>query len=480
MTLHDQKSPRKSGLSLQDAELQHLAEIVRSSDDAIVSKTLDGTITSWNRGAEAMFGYPAHEALGRSITMIMPPEYIPAWLDVMGQVREGEQVAFVEAPRVTRDGRTLHVCTQVFPLRSDSGRIYGAASISRNISDHVRARQAMQRSEERFSTLFRNSPAAIGIGTAEEGRWVDVNDRYASLFGYARQELIGHTVEEMNLWPDIEARRQLIQRLRRDGRLRDVEVRLRHRSGAPLDLLLSMEPLTLSEESLVIVMLIDVTERTRAEEALRNLSGRLLRLQDEERRRIGNALHDTTAQNMAAVAMNLASLASDLRGRQARILRDALQMTEHCMRDIRTLSYLLHPPLLDDVGLVSAMREYVEGFARRSGMQIELALPDTECKLSKDVETSLFRILQEGLANIHRHARSKTASVRLTAGSSELCLEIADRGVGLDLRLLDGPCVGVGIPGMRERLRLLGGVLDIRSSDSGTTLIARMPSSVCG
>ncbi|HLW79365.1 MAG TPA: GAF domain-containing sensor histidine kinase, partial [Terriglobia bacterium] len=221
----------------------------------------------------------------------------------------------------------------------------------------------------------------------------------------------------------------------------------------------------------------------RAEEKLRRLSGQLLLSQDEERRRMARELHDSTAQCMAALVMNLARLgeqweAADSASRDT--LADSLALAEECARECRTLSYLLHPPLLDEIGLGAALRQYVDGFVRRSGIQVYLNVPDRFGRLSVEQSTTLFRIVQESLTNIHRHSGSRTADVFLIRLNGNLVLEVADRGRGFPSETLDPADdnlrgLGVGIAGMQERVRQLGGRLEIRSGASGTTVQATLP-----
>jgi PAS domain S-box-containing protein len=233
----------------------------------------------------------------------------------------------------------------------------------------------------------------------------------------------------------------------------------------------------------------DISARTTAERQLndsynqmRALTGRLMRAQDDERRRIARMLHETTAQNLAALKMLLARLnrtADRLSDHERSALVESMSLAEQSMIEIRTLSYLLHPPFLDEAGLLSALRWYAAGFAERSGIEVELDLPENFGRLPRDTETALFRIVQESLINIHRHAGSATARIRLQRDAEKLVLEIDDRGQGIPNAALEqvmsgGGGVGVGIAGMSERIEQLGGSLEITSGDQGTTVRARL------
>jgi signal transduction histidine kinase len=216
---------------------------------------------------------------------------------------------------------------------------------------------------------------------------------------------------------------------------------------------------------------------------MRALTGRLMRSQDDERRRIARMLHETTAQDLAALKMHLARLSRTSAGlpdADRVALTESIDLAERSMTGIRTLSYLMHPPLLDEAGLLSALRWYAAGFEKRSGIKVDIDLPPSFERLPQDVETMLFRIVQEALINIHRHAESRTAVIRLRADGHGLTLEVEDRGRGMPAELIaqlptGGGALGVGVAGMYQRLRQFGGTLAIESSDRGTTVRARIP-----
>jgi len=218
-----------------------------------------------------------------------------------------------------------------------------------------------------------------------------------------------------------------------------------------------------------------------ANQSLKELSGRLLRMQDEERRRIARELHDSVGQLLAAVKMNnnlIQQWVPSLDSRASKALSDNDRMVEEVLQSIRTISYLLHPPLLDEAGLPSALREYAEEFSQRSGVNIVVQCEAKLGRLRPDAETAIFRITQECLSNVHRHSESKSASVRLYEVDGSIHLEISDNGRGItpDKRsLLDLGGGGVGLRGMRERVALLGGKLSIESSGAGTTIVATLP-----
>jgi signal transduction histidine kinase len=226
-----------------------------------------------------------------------------------------------------------------------------------------------------------------------------------------------------------------------------------------------------------------VNERKRAEDSLRHLTGRLLQLQDNERRQIARELHDSTGQMVVALSLNLSSLQSqEVEKESAKVIADCLSLLDELSRELRTMSHLLHPPLLDEAGLASALRWYVEGFAERSKIEVDLDIPSDLGRLSQEFETALFRIVQECLTNIHRHSDSATATIRVFRSGNDIAVEVKDQGKGIPLEKQMKMAVmgeaGVGIRGMRERVRQLGGNVLIESNDDGTTVIASLPTAL--
>ena len=226
----------------------------------------------------------------------------------------------------------------------------------------------------------------------------------------------------------------------------------------------------------------EVEVRKETEVQFRHLSVRLMTLQDEERRRIARDLHDTTGQTLSALKMTVASLQHSAHSipRISGLIDELDALAEEALREIRTTSYLLHPPLLDEAGFASAARWFVEGFSKRSNIEVECDIPQQSKRLSKECELLLFRVLQESLTNVHRHSGASTASVTLTIDQGRLELQVIDNGSGIEQTRLaqveePGRQLGVGIAGMRERVRKLGGRLELQSSKAGTKLSVSLP-----
>lgn len=219
----------------------------------------------------------------------------------------------------------------------------------------------------------------------------------------------------------------------------------------------------------------ELHRKTRQLEAL---NGKITTLQEEERRRIARDLHDSVGQLLAAISMNHTIVQSEgdrLSARAAKCVAENAGMVQEVSKQIRTISYLLHPPLLDEAGLAPALRCYIDGFARRSNIDVQLAISEDFGRFAPQVEISIFRIVQECLTNIHRHSGSQTAEIRVVREKTYLRVEIEDAGRGMSPQASGSGEAGVGLLGMRERLRVLGGSLDIRSRGKGTMLTAVIP-----
>jgi PAS domain S-box-containing protein len=336
-----------------------LAAVVESSDDAIISKDLNGVIRSWNAGAQRLFGFTPDEAIGRPITIIIPPELHDEEKQILKRLRNGERIVHFETKRRAKNGSLVHVSLTISPVRDSRNRIIGASKIARDIGERQRSAGALKAAE---------------------------------------------------------------------------------------------------------------------------LSGRLLQMQDQERRRIARELHDSLGQLLTAVKMNVSQVLKErdkLSVDAARCVEENSQLIEQGLTEIRTLSHLLHPPLLDELGLACALKSYVDGFAARSKISVTLQLNSDLGQLEKDQELCLFRVAQECLTNIHRHSGSATALVRLSRSSSHIELEIKDHGRGLPVeiqsKIASGVCAGVGFRGMQERVSQVGGVLMVRSNGNGTSVRVELP-----
>lgn len=340
---------------------------------------------------------------------------------------------------------------------------------------------ALRESEALFRTLAETTSAAIYIYRGD--RCVYVNPRAEAMTGYSRDELMAMKIWEL-IHPEMrETLRARVEACQRSGPAPSrCEIRVLTKTVRECWGEVSAAGIMFQGQPSVLVTFFDITERKQAERELQSLTGRLLNLQDEERRRIARELHDLTAQNLFAITVNLARLQQGplQSSEAAELVAECRGLCEQSLQEIRTLSYLLHPPMLDQAGLVSALQWYIEGFIKRSGIYVGLVVKQEVGRLPSEVETALFRIVQESLTNIHRHSGSGMASIRLETIGDQVLLRIKDQGQGMPagapLTEMEGSrSLGVGIAGMRQRLRQLGGRLEIKSSEQGTVVTAVVP-----
>src|SRR5580692_5841425 len=370
-----------------DKAIGLLAAIVDSSEDAIVSKTLEGIISSWNTAAERLFGYTASEAVGQHISLIIPANRRNEETVIIERIKKGERIEHFDTVRVRKDKTPLDISLTISPVRDASGKIVGASKIARDITQRKRMERELRESEERYRTL------ADALDTQVQFR---------------TQEL----------------------------------------------------------------------ERRNSE--LRELSGLLLESQDAERRRIARELHDSAGQTLTALDLQLARIGEEAKkdSALAKEVQNTEELVQHLARELRTTSYLLHPPLLDETGISSALSWYVQGLAERSSLEIDLQVPDNFGRLPSEMELVIFRLVQECLTNIHRHSGSKVALIRIEREENTIHVTVEDRGKGMSperLAAIQSQGTGVGIRGMRERVRHLHGDLVIESNGSGTKVYATLP-----
>jgi PAS domain S-box-containing protein len=491
-------------------EQRHAADALRESEErfrsfvenlhvGIVSSSPIGKILYANPAALHLFGMNLEQVTGRT--------EVELGLEVLredGSVLPGSQGLI---PTVVASRRPLHnlvvgwrhlpsqktiwTLLDAVPQFSSAGEVTNILVSLTDLSEQHRATEALRESEERFRTLVRDLHVGVVL-TGPDATFEFVNQAALNMFNVTSGQVIGRTAQHIGLIPIDDQGRDIplhdrpvpsVLRTRRPVRQATLGWRI---PGVPEILWIfgNSIPQFNPDGSIlrVISTFTDITDLKNAERSIHQLSTELLKLQDEERRRIGRELHDGMAQTVLAVNLSLAQLrqsAQPLNEASHRALEKARELLQQMSREIRTLSYLLHPPLLDDLGLVSALKEYVNGFSERSGIETSLELLTSFRRLPQIAETAFFRITQESLANIQRHSGSNRARVTLREDPDCVILEITDFGSGMSIPSNGAPHrgqprLGVGIPGMRERMAQLGGSLEIDSGAAGTTVRAKI------
>jgi two-component system, NarL family, sensor kinase len=347
----------------------------------------------------------------------------------------------------------------------------------------VRHRSSRRRkSEQRYQELVESLPEGLLVQIADRIVLANVA-AFNLLHVTAPAQLLGKFMLEF-VHPDSrEVFTQRIAQLKANVDLPPVEGKFLRLDGTAVDVEVKTSVLDHHDEPAVQFIARDITFRKQAEQQLRELSLRLLKAQDEERRRLARDLHDSTTQELAALMTRLGIVEEALGGADQQIRQhcaECRELADHCLKQIRATSYLLHPPLLDEMGLTTALKHHVKGFEKRSNIQVTLDLPPNVGRLPQEAELTLFRIVQESLSNIQRHSGSRTATIRLLQDAENIVLEVQDQGCGLPFVVNEDtpPPVnrlGLGIAGMRERLRYMGGRLSVFSDKQGTIVRATLP-----
>ena len=441
----------------------------------------------WNEGFEKVFGFRRDEiekTIDSWYNRVHPEDRDRVIPGIHRLIDEGGSDWSEEYRFLCKSGRYAYVLDRGRVIRNAAGKAVRMVGGMRDLTERREAEAALRESEERFRATFEQAP----IGIAEispEGAFKRVNPRLCEMFGYSAEELLQRNAPGLTHREDLPTTTTLVAEvlagkrttfetdkryIRKDGSVlwaHAISTILRDAAGLPRKFIAVIE---------------DVTARKLADQAIESLPARLLEAQDEERRRIARELHDSTAQELAVVSMNLGRLEEWIEGRDPwaeNLLADSLAVLAQGNRDLRTLAHLLHPPMLEELGLAGALRHYVEGFSQRSGIRIELECGDDLERCSEGIETALFRVVQESLANVHRHSNSNCAFLKLARAGDNIELTIADRGRGLPAGLLTGTAhgarIGVGISGMRQRVRQLKGRLDLSSNGQGTVVHVVLP-----
>ena len=480
--ISDITEQRRAEEELRSGE-ERFRKVFAHAATGMTLQSLEGVFLEVNRAYCEITGYEERELVGANYCSITHPDDLARNLAGMQELLAGKVPSLVMKKRyLSKDGRVVWVRNSVSLLRDSEGAPLQFIVLVEDITDSKKAEEALRGSEERFRKLFAH--AATGMTLQDlKGNFLEVNQAFCAITGYDERELVGADFRSITPPEDLAGTSCRTEELLA-GKIPSfvLEKRYIRKDRRPVWVRNSVSLLGDSKPARLITLVEDITERKQAEEALRQLSGRLLQAQDEERRRLARELHDGTAQTIAALGMNLSAARESfaaLDARAQRALHASMELADQCIQELRTLSYLLHPPMLDDRGLAPALAGYAEGFAERSGIAVKLDLTPDLGRLPKAVELMLFRVVQESLTNIHRHSGSRTATIRLARYPKDIVLQVRDQGQGISGKPgrtgEPGMRIGVGIAGIRERVRQIGGTLQIRSRPSGTDVEVVVP-----
>lgn len=401
------------------------------------------------------------------------------------QVHEGEEQLLREHVRAARKSY-LHALRLIAILVGVALLLLALQTflLDYSFAQYRKTESAARQSREIVNAFFSSSTVGFGILNSEL-RYARVNDVLPHMAAMTPEDLLGKSVLEVFGLRGTQTEAVLNNVLRTGAPLfdREISAELQRQPGQVRHWLVNYFPIPDEKGKFtqIGIIAVDVTARRQAESALRKLSGRLLGIQDQERRRIARELHDSLGQYLAGLKIAIELLGASPRiERQAELLNECSDILQKAITETRTLSHLLHPPLLDEAGFASAASWFVSGFSQRSGIPVSLDLPPDMPRLPQPVEIALFRILQESLTNVHRHSRAPSAEIKVEADAEQTTIEIVDHGCGMPRPVLehlrgDGTRLGVGLAGMRERVHELGGEFDVTSTDHGTTVRAQIP-----
>ena len=488
-----------------------------------------GKVVDVNEQLAQMFGYKREELLGQSVSVMVAPEFRERVKEAILSGHEGpyEHLAIrkdgtlfeveVRAKKILWGGRPVRVTA----IRDITERKRAAAAIEGQLSFN----QVLNKMLSRFATCAaQDADKAVTEALQAIANFIGADHAFVVLFsvdrgtwGATHEWCAPHVTPQFHLYQELPfgtklwSERRLLsgEMIRLDslaeypaaaaeelelacaeGALSVLNVPIRGLAGqltGCVGLHSHAHPLEWSDADAARLKLVgdaiaNLLERKRVEASLRELSHRLHRAQDEERRRIARELHDSTAQLLAAVLMNLGALERPHQSgsKEARLVKESFDLVERCTQEVRILSYRLHPPLLDQMGLEPALRSYIQGFASRSGIEVNIQIQDGIQRYEPATELVLFRALQESLTNVHRHSGARQADVTLMGTGDQVMLTVRDHGRGISADALqrlreEGTAGGVGLTGMRERLREIGGKLDINSSEQGTEVTVQVP-----
>ncbi len=451
-----------------------LAAIVQSSDDAILSVSLDNVITSWNPGAQRMFGYTEAEALGQPISMIIPSELREEEAEILRRVKAGNSLEHSETIRLAKSGNRLNVSLTISPIRDSAGKIVGVSKIARNITERKRAEELLYESEERFRVITNAAPVMI---------WMSGTDKLCTFFNQPWLEFTGRSLQAElgNGWAEGVHPEDF------DGCLKtytsafdrhdsfEMEYRLRRHDGEYRWVSDLGVPTFKADSSFAgyIGSCVDITERKLAQEALSGMSRKLIEAQEQERTWIARELHDDINQRIALLAVNLERLKGDLPASAAEVghsLDEVGEQVSGLGSDIQALSHRLHSSKLEYLGIAAAASSFCREISETQGVRIDFHAEGVPKKLPQEIALCFFRVLQEAVQNALKHSGSRDLEVWLRGAPNEIELAVSDSGIGFDPEeAITGR--GLGLTSMKERLKLVHGELFVESQPQRGTLV---------
>ncbi|MFT3906562.1 MAG: PAS domain S-box protein [Steroidobacteraceae bacterium] len=476
------------------AVLNRLAAIVASTDDAIASSTLDGIVTSWNAGAEAIYGYSAAEMIGQNFSRVIPPDRPGEAQHILRHLGSGEHISNFESLRLRKDGSRVPISATLTPIWEEeqgTRRVVGTAMIARDISERLRSEAIAQRERQFSDALLKSTPGIFYLYN-RSGRFLRWNSNFAIVTGYDDAEIAQmHPLQFFCEDEKLLLQTRIEEVFERGHAF--VEARLRAKSGHTTPYFFTGQQLSFDGETCLVGVGLDISARKSAEADLADhaarlqaISRQLMAVQENERRLLARDLHDTVGQELTALGLNLAFIREAAgTGNRAALdarLRDSLALIGTTTRHLRDIMVELRPPGLDELGLLAALKEHATRVAQRSGLRLSVTGAQIQPPLSTAVAIALFRIAQEAMNNTVKHGDATALSIELLDDASETRLIIGDDGRGFDTTQRAPPGGGgMGMTTMRERAEACGAQLSVRSlPGQGTQVLVSIPHTAAG
>jgi PAS domain S-box-containing protein len=442
--------------------------IVNSTDDAIISKNLEGIITSWNKGAEKVLGYMAEEVIGMHISIIVPPQLGEEEEMILTKMAEGKPIYHLETRRKRKDGTFIDVSLTISPIRDSMGKITGASKILRDITEAKKAEESIKQSEANYRQLFDNSPAPMWVIDEKTSAIKQVNKACIRNYGFSEKEFLSMTIRDISPADPGSAPKTDTNEMFFMGSQRHVK-----KSGELIDVVTSSIPIRLNGEINTVMIAIDVTEKNLYEKKLTKAA---IKAQEEERYEIGGELHDNVCQILAGSLMCLELMKSSLPTQSTEMFNHTHRYINQATLEIRNLSHRLAPAFFNRQSLEEAVMELLNSFNVENKFSISLTVDSQFKKLSlnRDLQLNLYRILQEQLANIKKHAKATKIEVDISLKKKNLLqMKITDNGVGFNVKTTKE---GIGLANMNRRVQLFSGHFTINSAvGKGCKVLAEIP-----
>ncbi|CAN5342860.1 N/A [soil metagenome] len=452
------------------AEEQHakFAAIIESSNDAIIAHHLDGTIVTWNKGAERLFGYPAEEAQGRSISMLVPPDVDDELPRTGLAIRRGESLQHLELVRIRKDGTRISVSLTISPIKDTAGRIVGVSRIARDVTQQKQMEQALRESEAKARAIL--DTAVDGIITIDHRGMIKSFNRAAEqLFGYRASEVLGKNVSILMPEPYQSEHDGYLRTYMQTGIAKIIgigrEVVAQRKDGGTFPIDLSVSEVQLDNQRLFSGIIHDLSEHRRLEKEI-------LEISDKEKRRMGQDLHDGLGQLLTGIGFKSKSLENKLADKGLPEAENAKQIAElvtQAIAESRAISRGLQPVSVEVTGLMSALQELSANLQKLFMIECAFVCPQQILLDDASASMHLYRIAQEAANNAIKHGKATSVTITLKRQDVKLRLTVTDDGVGFVPAAGSG---GMGLHIMRYRATMIGGTLSIESQPGGGAVVS--------